>query len=179
MFQRVLATFTLGSALVLGLLMWPTRVPASTTMPDLRKSAPDFNLSDSKGASIRLSDYKGRVVLLDFWATWCHGCKTEIPWYMEFQNKYKARGLAVIGVSMDDDGWKSVRPFLQENKLNYPVVIGTEDLGKLYGVESMPVTLLIDRDGKIADSHSGMVDKNNFENEIRTLLREDAKNSLK
>jgi cytochrome c biogenesis protein CcmG/thiol:disulfide interchange protein DsbE len=98
---------------------------------------------------------------------------------MEFQNKYKARGLAVIGVSMDDDGWKSVRPFLQENKLNYPVVIGTQDLGKLYGVDSMPVTLLIDRDGKIADSHSGMVDKNNFEHEIRTLLREDAKNSLK
>ena len=99
--------------------------------------------------------------------------------YMGFQNKYTARGLVVIGVSMDDDGWKSVRPFLQENKLNYSVVIGTQDLGKLYQVDSMPVTLLIDRDGKIADSHSGMVDKSNFEREIRSLLREDAKNSLK
>ncbi len=112
-------------------------------------------------------------------ATWCHGCKIEIPWYMEFQNKYKTSGLAVIGVSMDDDGWKSVRPFLQEKKLNYPVVIGTQNLGKLYGVDSMPVTLLIDREGKIADSHSGMVDKNSFEREIRTLLREDAKNGVK
>ena len=83
-----------------------------------------------------------------------------------------AEVLSVIGVSMDDDGWKSVRPFLQQKKLNYPVVLGNQDLAKLYGVDSLPVTLLIDREGKIADSHSGMVDKNNFEREIEALLQE-------
>jgi peroxiredoxin len=172
MFHRVFAAIALGIALALALLMWPTRVPASTTDSDLRKAAPDFNLNDSKGFPLKLSDYKGRVVLLDFWATWCHGCKTEIPWYMEFERKYKRRGLAVIGVSMDDDGWKSVRPFLREHQLNYPVAIGNQDLAKMYGVDSMPVTLLIDREGKIADSHSGVVNKDGFEREIQTLLQE-------
>jgi peroxiredoxin len=84
-------------------------------------------------------------------------CKIGIPWYMDFQNKYKERGVSVIGVSMDEDGWKSVKPFLKENKLNYPVVIGNESLAKLYSVDAMPVTQLIDRDGRIAESHSGMV----------------------
>ena len=142
----------------------------------MRKTAPNFTLSDSKGTSVRLSDYKGRVVLLDFWATWCHGCKIEIPWYMEFQNKYKDKGLSVIGVSMDEDGWKSVKPFLEEKKMNYTVVVGNADLAKLYGVDQLPVTLLIDRDGKIADSHAGMVDKNAFEKEIALLLEDSAKN---
>ena len=146
---------------------------------NMRKTAPNFTLSDSKGASVRLSDYKGKVVLLDFWATWCHGCKTEIPWYMEFQNKYKDKGLAVIGVSMDDDGWKSVKPFVEEQKMNYAVVIGNEALAKLYSVDALPVTLLIDRDGKIAVSHAGMVEKDAFEKEIRALLQDSPKNIAK
>src|SRR5208283_902325 len=135
------------------------------------KTAPDFILSDSKGAPIRLSDFKRRVVVLDFWATWCHGCQIEIPWYMEFQKKYQAQGLSVIGVSMDDDGWKSVKPYLAENPINYPIVIGNKELGKLYGVEQMPVTLLIDRAGQIVSSHAGMVEKDSFEREIVTQLR--------
>jgi peroxiredoxin len=174
MFHRVFAAIALAIALALALLIWPTRVPASTTDSELRKAAPAFNLNDSKGFPLKLSDYKGRVVLLDFWAAWCHGCKTEIPWYMEFQRKYKGRGLAVIGVSMDDDGWKSVRPFLREHRFNYPVVIGNQDLAKVYGVDSMPVTLLIDRRGKIADSHSGVINKDGFEREIQALLQERA-----
>jgi thiol-disulfide isomerase/thioredoxin len=80
MFQPVPATFAFGSALMLGPLAWPTRVPASTTASDLRKTAANINLNDSNGNPFTLSDYKGRVVLLDFWATWCHGCMTEIPW---------------------------------------------------------------------------------------------------
>src|SRR5438552_10933473 len=146
-------------ALIVGLLV-SAKMPAATTASTLRKTAPDFALKDSQGATIRLSDYKGKVVLLDFWATWCGGCKIEIPWYVEFENRYKQRGLAAIGVSMDDDGWRSVRPFLAKNKLNYPIVIGNERLAQQYGINEMPLTLLIDRDGKIAESHSGMVDKN-------------------
>ena len=81
-----------------------------------RKTAPNFILADAKGNTINLSTYKGKVVLLDFWATWCGGCKTEIPWYMEFDAKYKDHGLAIIGVSMDEDGWKAVKPFLALDK---------------------------------------------------------------
>jgi cytochrome c biogenesis protein CcmG/thiol:disulfide interchange protein DsbE len=136
--------------------------------------APDFSLADPNGALIRLSAYRGKVVLLDFWATWCGGCKTEIPWYVEFQDKYRDAGLYAIGVSMDADGWKSVKPFLAEHKLNYPVVIGNDDLGEQFGVINMPLTLLIDRNGKIAESHGGVVDKDNFEAKIRSLLHENA-----
>ena len=171
MLQRMFRKIRTGSVTVAGLLLCLTALPANTTPARLRKAAPDFTLSDSKGASVRLSDYKGRVVLLDFWATWCHGCNIEIPWYMEFQQKYKDKGLAVIGVAMDDDGWKSVRPFSDEKKINYMIVVENEGLAKEYGVNALPVTLLIDRNGKIAESHAGMVDKKSFEKDIRTLLQ--------
>jgi peroxiredoxin len=104
---------TLAIGLVSACLAVPIRVPAA----NLRRAAPNFTFVDSRGASVRLSDYKGKVVLLSFWATWCLWCETEIPWYMEFQNKYKDKGLSVIGVSMDEDGWRSVRPFLEEKKM--------------------------------------------------------------
>jgi peroxiredoxin len=146
------------------------RVPAAITETKLRKAAPGFTLTDSTGAPVRLSDYKGRVVLLNFWATWCHGCKLEIPWFMEFESRFKNSGLAVIGVSMDDDGWKSVKPYIELKKMNYPVVIGNEDLAKQYGLASMPMTILIDREGKMAALHNGVVDKAACESEIRQLL---------
>ena len=136
-----------------------------------RKTAPDFTLADAEGKRITLSAYKGKVVLLDFWATWCGGCKTEIPWYVEFDRKYRSQGLAVIGVSMDAEGMKIVKPFLVEKHIDYPVVIGSEQLGKQFNLESMPLTLLIDREGRIAVAHAGVVDKDNFEAHINDLLR--------
>ncbi|HEX7284551.1 MAG TPA: TlpA disulfide reductase family protein [Candidatus Angelobacter sp.] len=153
-------------------MMLPASVPAEIAARAKRQAAPDFSRNDAKNSVIRLSDYKGKVVLLNFWATWCHGCKLEIPWFMEFQDKHKREGLAVIGVSMDEDGWKSVKPFLEEKKLNYPVVIGDNGLADQYGLGSMPYSVLIDRDGRIADSHSGVVDKEGWEAEIRALLGE-------
>jgi peroxiredoxin len=144
-----------------------------------RKMAPGFSLTDADGKQINLSDYRGKVVLLDFWATWCGGCKLEIPWYMEFDKKYKSSGLAVIGVSMDDDGWKAVKPFLARKTdpetggntaMKYPVVIGNDQLAKEYNLTSMPMTLLIDRQGKIALSHTGVVNKSDFESHILQLL---------
>ena len=141
-----------------------------------RAAASDFNLKDSNGRPVRLSDFKGKVVLLNFWATWCGPCKLEIPWFVEFEQKYKDRGLAIIGVSLDEDGWESVKPFLAEQKVNYRVVVGTEAVSTAYGgVESLPTTYLIDRDGKIAATHVGLVSKGDYEKEIVDLL--DAKAS--
>jgi peroxiredoxin len=165
-------------ALVAACFALPAKVPADLTVASSRKAAPDFTLTDSKGTPVKLSDYKGRVILLDFWATWCGGCKVEIPWYMEFR-KYKGSGLSAIGVSLDEDGWKSVKPFLKRKAINYPIVVGDDGLAKLYSVEQMPVTLLIDRDGKIADAHAGMVDKDAFEGEIQALLRDSTKSAAR
>jgi cytochrome c biogenesis protein CcmG/thiol:disulfide interchange protein DsbE len=145
---------------------------ASLSETQTRKAAPDFTLADAKGAPIKLSHYQGKVVLLDFWATWCHGCKTEIPWYMEFQRKYEKEGLVAIGVSMDKEGWEAVKPYLKEHPINYAIVVGTEELSGQYGVSELPVTLLIDRDGKIADAHTGMVERDAFDKEIQALLKE-------
>jgi cytochrome c biogenesis protein CcmG/thiol:disulfide interchange protein DsbE len=150
----------------------PVRPQADLIEANSRKAVPAFSLDDSKGTTIKLSNYRGRVVLLDFWATWCEGCKVEIPWYVEFQKKYKDSGLSVVGVSVDDDGWKSVKPFLQAKQVNYPVVIGDWDLAGRFGITSLPVTLLIDRNGRVADLHVGMVDKDAFDREIQILLKE-------
>jgi peroxiredoxin len=165
--RRFLTTMVLAAVCLASL----ARIPAAVTAANLRKAAPVFTLTDSTGAPVRLSDYKGKVVLLDFWATWCHGCKLEIPWFMEFESRYKEGGLVVIGVSMDDDGWKSVKPYIELKKMNYPVVIGSQDLAKQYGLTSMPMTWLIDRQGRIAALHTGLVDKAGCEDEIRKLLQ--------
>lgn len=140
-----------------------------------RKIAPDFELKDSDGKNLRLSTLKGKVVLVNFWATWCEGCQVEIPWFVEFEKRYADRGLVVVGVSMDDDGWKSVRPWIKEKKVNYPIVIGDEGLGKQYGLEGMPLTVLVDYEGKIADVHAGVVNKADTEKKIRALLDENPK----
>lgn len=148
-----------------------TQALASTIPVGSRRVAPDFTLMDAKGHSFTLSQFKGKVVLLNFWATWCHGCKTEIPWYVDFQSTYSAAGLSVIGVSMDES-WKPVLPFVQEQKVQYLIALGNEDLSKQYGVSSMPVSLLIDREGRIAEAHVGVVDKTSFEQDITTLLKQ-------
>jgi len=167
----LLRTFAIALVAMCPFFASQTTPQLAQPAPQVGQPAPDFTLDDSAGSPFKLSAYQGRVVLLDFWATWCTGCKVEIPWYVEFQNKYRKDGLAAVGVSMDEDGWKSVKPFLEEHKLNYPVVIANQDLVNRYGgLPSLPVTLLIGRDGKIAESHAGMVDKDAFENKIKTLL---------
>jgi peroxiredoxin len=145
---------------------------ATTGRLPLSETAPDFSLRDATGAEIRLSDYKGKVVLLNFWATWCSPCKAEIPWFEEFQRTYANQGFAVIGVSMDEDGWKVVRPYMEATKINYGVAIGNDELAQKYGgVGALPESLLIDRDGRIAARHVGMVSKSNYESELVQLLK--------
>ncbi|PYV93992.1 MAG: hypothetical protein DMG90_00935 [Acidobacteria bacterium] len=161
-------------ALTVACFALPARPPADLTAANSRKVAPDFALNDSKGNPIKLSSFKGRVVLLDFWGTYREVCTVEVPWYVEFQGKYKERGLSVVGVSVGDD-WASVNSFVEAKKVNYPIVIGNWGLAKQFGVDNgLPVTLLIDRDGKIADLNLGMVNKKKFEHEIQFLLKENA-----
>ncbi|HEY2014391.1 MAG TPA: TlpA disulfide reductase family protein, partial [Bryobacteraceae bacterium] len=161
-----------GPAMALMLALALTFAPARARAAGLGGAAPEFALRDSRGAAVALSQFRGKVVLLNFWATWCHGCKQEIPWFVEYEKKYKHKGLVVIGVSLDEDGWTSVRPYLKEKKLNYPVVAGDQALAKRYGgIDTMPATFLIDRKGRIAASYSGMVDRDECEEKIRILLR--------
>jgi peroxiredoxin len=142
-----------------------------------RQVAPDFELQDANGKEVKLSDFKGKVVLVNFWATWCEGCQVEIPWFVEFAKKYEEKGLVIIGVSLDGDGWKSVRPWLKEKNVNYTIVIGNEGLGKKYGLDGLPLTALVGRDGKVADSHCGIVDREATEGKILALLQEGAGNA--
>lgn len=136
-----------------------------------RDPAPDFTLQDSGGQDVTLSELEGKVVLLNFWATWCGPCKIEMPWFLEFQQKYRDRGFTVIAVSMDEEGWDVVRPFLNELRPNFPVVIGNDEMGNDFGgVVALPTTFIIDREGKIASTHQGLVSKRKYEREIEQLL---------
>ena len=112
------------SALLAGCSPSPTR-PAQVSDGN-RKAAPDFALTDINGRSVRLSGYKGMAVLLNFWATWCGPCKTKVPWFNEFEKAYKDRGFEILGVSMDENGWQSVRPLVKQMKVQYPVMIGND-----------------------------------------------------
>ncbi len=134
------------------------------------KNAPDFALPDSQGKLIRLSDYRGKVVLVDFWGTWCGGCKEEIPWYIDFQKKYGKKGFTAIGIAMDS-GFGVVKPFMAAHGMNYPVVIGSMKLLAKYGDNgAMPATYLVAPDGRIVDYKVGIVDRVELEHRIRAML---------
>lgn len=136
-----------------------------------RRLAPDFALKDADGKLVRLSDYRGKVVLLNFWATWCTPCKIEIPWFMDFERTHKDDGFAVLGVSLDEEGWDVVKPYLDQMKVNYRILMGDDSLAQLYGgVDSLPTTFLLDREGRIASVHVGLVSKSDYQNEIKELL---------
>jgi len=138
-----------------------------------RKAAPAFALKDGSGKTISLEKYRGKVLLLDFWATWCTGCKKEIPWFTEFEKTYGANGFAVVGVSMDQEGWKVLRPFLAEHHVPYPMVLGDEATATRYGIENLPDTFLIDRKGRVAAAYRAvLVDKDDVGAKLKTLLAE-------
>jgi peroxiredoxin len=146
------------------------QVSADLSKITAKQAAPNFTLRDASGHEVHLSDFKGKVVLINFWATWCVGCQTEIPWLVEFDQKYRDKGLQVIGVSMDEDGWKTLTPYLKEKGVNYTVVVGDDDMANAYGMIGMPMTYLIGRDGKVSAVSAGVVDKSTCESEITRLL---------
>jgi thiol-disulfide isomerase/thioredoxin len=135
-----------------------------------RAVAPDFTLTELGGKPLTLSSYRGKVVLLDFWATWCDPCRDEIPRFISLQDKYRDRGLQIIGVSMDDAP-APVREFQEQFRMNYPVVMGSARIGELYGgILGLPVAFLIGPDGRIYSKHFGATDVAVFEKEIIALL---------
>jgi peroxiredoxin len=149
------------------------RLPGGVVTIGARKIAPDFTLPDAAGKSARLSEFRGQVVLLNFWATWCGPCKVEIPWFVEFEQAYGDAGFAVLGVSLDQDGWKSVKPYIEAKKVNYRVVLGDDEITRIYGgLESLPTTLIIDKAGRIAAAHVGLVEKKTYEKELKALIAE-------
>lgn len=133
--------------------------------------APDFSLPQLSGQQLKLSSYRGKVVLLDFWATWCDPCRDEIPHFVDLENKYRDQGLEIIGVSMDD-AEQPVRDFYRQFKMNYPVVMGSAQVAESYGgVLGLPIAFLIGRDGRIYARHIGATDVSVFEREITRLLQ--------
>ena len=128
--------------------------------------APDFSVTTIDGKKLALSDYRGKIVLLDFWATWCSPCRAEIPRFVQLQDKFGAKGLQIVGISMDDSA-EPVRQFYRDFHMNYPVALGGAKLGELYGgVFGLPIAFLIDRDGHILSKHIGATDPAIFDKEV-------------
>ena len=146
------------------------RVRAILQPANERRPAPEFALKDTSDNTVSLKDYRGKVILLDFWATWCHGCKEEMPWFSEFERQYTAKGFTVVGVSMDDDGWKVVTPFIQKAEVPYRIVLGDDATAKKYKIQNMPDAFLIDREGRIAATYVGLVDRDNVEANVQAML---------
>ena len=172
--SRYLVAAGLAAALLLAGCNSSKPVRAADASPKSEKDhkpAPEFELKDADGKTVRLSDYKGKVILLDFWATWCGPCKIEIPWFIQFERQYKDKGFAVIGVAMDEEGWTVVKPFISELAINYRILQGSDATAQKYGgVDALPTTFLIDREGKIVDTHVGLTGKDEFENGIKKLM---------
>jgi len=170
--SAAVVTALLFGYLVAGCSTTTRSVNAASVKPDKdRRPAPEFALKDADGKVVHLSDYKGKVVLLDFWATWCGPCKIEIPWFMEMQRKNKDKGFEVLGVAMDDEGWEVVKPFVTKMAVNYRMMIGNDVTAQAYGgVDALPTTFLIDRTGKVAAVHVGLTSKRDFEDGIEQLL---------
>ena len=135
------------------------------------EQAPDFTLLDIDGSERTLSDFSGKVVILDFWATWCPPCRAEIPHFIELYDTHKDKGLEVIGVSLDRNAERVIGAFAEENRINYTLLVGDNDVTDLYGgIMSIPTTFVIDRDGRITERFVGYRDKEVFEEAIKELL---------
>lgn len=155
-----------------GLSLSPASSLAGQTGPaNSTASAPSWELPDLDGKTVRSADFKGRVVILDFWATWCPPCRAEIPGFIELQKKYQAQGLVIVGVAADQASADAIKSFVQKEGINYPVVQSDEKTEKAFGgIEGLPTTFIIDRGGRIVKRHLGFTDKADFENEIKPLL---------
>jgi thiol-disulfide isomerase/thioredoxin len=134
-------------------------------------TAPDFTLQSLEGKTIHLSDFRGKPVVLNFWATWCGPCKIEMPWFVDLQKQYGPAGVQFIGVAMDDASTKDIAEFAENMKVNYPILIGKESVGDAYGgVQFLPETFYIDRNGKVVDKAFGLKGRGEIEDDVKKIL---------
>ena len=137
-----------------------------------QQKAPNFVLKTSSGKTIELAKLKGKAVLVNFWATWCGPCRAEIPDFIKVYDTYKSKGLEIVGISLDDDGWSVVKPFVEKNKINYPIVLGDAEVALQYGgIQGIPTTFFVNKDGNIVDHQVGMLTKAILEQKIKSLLK--------
>ena len=167
--------FIILIVVVIAIIFGVSKFTASNRIQEVNaediKEAPEFTLLDIDGTRTSLSDFKGKVIILDFWATWCPPCKAEIPHFVELYDEYKKKGLEVIGVSLDSNPEKSLPSFMEEYRINYTMLIANRNVTDSYGgIISIPTTFVIDRNGNIRKKYIGYRDKHVFENDIEELL---------
>jgi peroxiredoxin len=134
-------------------------------------AAPAFSLPDLDGRNVSLADFSGKVVVVNFWATWCPPCRAEVPDFVRLQSKYRARGLAFVGISMDAEGARAVRPFVEDNNVNYTMLLGNDDVTKAYGgIVGIPTSFLVDRKGRIVHRFDGYTDPKVWDQTLREVL---------
>lgn len=162
-------------------LMGQQDVRAELVAQANRKPAPAFRLAGETGKLMQVADYRGEVVLLNFWATECGGCVLEIPSFIALEQAYKDKGFTAVGVSMDisyedlkgpREAWGKVRPFVAAHRVNYPILMGDNAISRAYHLDQFPVTYLIDKSGRVAATYVGIVSKDNVESNIKALLAE-------
>jgi thiol-disulfide isomerase/thioredoxin len=146
--------------------------PGSVAVASInRQMAPDFELQSLDGKTIHLSDFRGKAVLLNFWATWCQPCKIEMPWFEQLQKQYAPAGLQVIGVAMDDAGKEDIAKFAKNLGVDYPILLGKESVGDAYGgVQFLPATFYVARDGRVVDKVFGLKGRDEIEGNIKKAL---------
>ncbi len=133
--------------------------------------APDFTLKTLDGKDVQLSSLRGKAVLLNFWATWCEPCKIEMPWLVDLQKKYRMQGLEIVGVAMDDSGEKTIADFAHKMQVNYTVLVGSEKVAQMYGgLDGLPTSFFLGRDGKVVDTALGLVSESTIEDAIKKSL---------
>ncbi len=152
-------------ALVLVLLALPT---CSEGRQD---KAPGFSLKTQEGKTLDLGKLQGKVVVVNFWATWCGPCRQEIPGFIEAYKNYKSKGVEIVGISLDEGGWDVVRPYITRASISYPVVIGDQALTEAYGgITAIPTTFIINKEGRIAGKHVGYLSREQLEKQIKAVL---------